>query len=273
MLDFNDFSSYMRFRTGDEDYIRDRLHPKLKDIVRNSLSCASDTVDHRKNSWELYGFDFMIDDSLEPWLIEINSSPACDYSTQVTEVYVQKALVEVLKVVLDLRDWEKEDKDTRGARPDTGGWLCIHKGPFLDVPTSSFGSDIGVKGYALRCPPRKSALRNMCAEKEKPSCLIDMSIASELPMLSMLSKQKSTSTATTADSDEKARKRGSIKNSREPAADSVMTDLNDSDSSADENRTRQTKQSWRQRKQPQRSQQVGPSVSIPLKIFSMELTK
>jgi tubulin monoglycylase TTLL3/8 len=45
--------------------------------------CASEMVEHRKNSWELYGFDYMVDDEYNAWLIEINSSPACDYSTKV----------------------------------------------------------------------------------------------------------------------------------------------------------------------------------------------
>lgn len=42
-----------------------------------------DMVEHRSKSWELYGYDFMVDDQYKPWLIEINSSPACDYSTKV----------------------------------------------------------------------------------------------------------------------------------------------------------------------------------------------
>ena len=39
-----------------------------------SLIYASEAIEHRNNSWELYGFDYMIDDDSNAWLIEINSS-------------------------------------------------------------------------------------------------------------------------------------------------------------------------------------------------------
>ena len=35
----------------------------------------------RKNAFEILGYDFMIDTNLNVWLIEVNSSPAMDYST------------------------------------------------------------------------------------------------------------------------------------------------------------------------------------------------
>lgn len=70
-----------------------------------------------RNSWELYGFDYMVDTDFNAWLIEINSSPACDYSTKVTGKYVQKALVELLSVTLDCREWDNTPKKSREERP------------------------------------------------------------------------------------------------------------------------------------------------------------
>ena len=127
MWDQDSFRDYVIHSTG-QDLMTTKIRPRMRDIAKWSLMCASECIEHRKNSWELYGFDFMVDDSYNAWLIEINSSPACDYSTSVTERYVKKALVELLQVTLDVRNWEAAPKKTRGDRPETGGWELIHKG-------------------------------------------------------------------------------------------------------------------------------------------------
>ena len=64
-----------------EDVFATRCKKRMRDIAKHALMCAQGAVEARQNSWELYGYDFMIDDEYRPWLIEINSSPACDYST------------------------------------------------------------------------------------------------------------------------------------------------------------------------------------------------
>lgn len=122
--------------------------------------CAAEMIEHRKNSWELYGFDFMVDDEYNAWLIEINSSPACDYSTPVTERYVQKALVELLSVVLDVREWETQPKKTRGPCPETGGWEKIYQGPLLDMPVGAFGTEMSLKGEAYKNVQSRAAAAN-----------------------------------------------------------------------------------------------------------------
>lgn len=88
----------------------------------------------------------------QPWLIEVNSSPACDYSTEVTKEYVQAALQDAIKVVLDRREWEALPKKDRGAEPDTGGWELIYKGPFLETPIASFGAEMSLRGSSIELP-------------------------------------------------------------------------------------------------------------------------
>lgn len=55
--------------------------PKLKEISISSIKSTRGLVVGRKNTFELLGFDFMVDEFLNPWLIEVNTSPAMDYST------------------------------------------------------------------------------------------------------------------------------------------------------------------------------------------------
>lgn len=107
------------------DLWSDCVFPQLRDIVLSSLRCTSDTIEHRKNSHELFGYDFMVslDDSPSEthglprvWLIEVNSSPAMDYSTRVTTPLVKKVMEDSLRVLVDL----PEDSSV-----DTGEWERI----------------------------------------------------------------------------------------------------------------------------------------------------
>lgn len=66
-----------------------QLQQKIKNIVVWSVKSCEGHVTSRKGSFELVGYDFMIDDHLNPWLIEINMSPSMDYSTPVTRKLVQ----------------------------------------------------------------------------------------------------------------------------------------------------------------------------------------
>jgi len=37
----------------------------------------ADVMEHNAGSFELFGFDFVVDENLKCWLIEANMSPAC----------------------------------------------------------------------------------------------------------------------------------------------------------------------------------------------------
>lgn len=50
-------------------------------IVISTIKGVQDKLDNQKGSIELFGYDIMVDEDFNPWLLEINSSPAMDFST------------------------------------------------------------------------------------------------------------------------------------------------------------------------------------------------
>ena len=166
------------------DVWSDVLRPQIAKIVKLSLQSAQDVIDGRPASFEVYGFDFMIDADLHPWLIEINSSPDFSYSTAVTEELVQECSDGIASVVVDYRDWEKDvaaakasakaEKAKRtnpvlssetsvtdtiptisdpGDPPDCGGWQCIFVSPAsLGSALTCTASGLSVNGIAIHKP-------------------------------------------------------------------------------------------------------------------------
>ncbi len=102
----------------------DKIKPDMKKIATYSCQAAQDIIEARKNSHELFGFDFMVDENFNTWLIEINSSPAMDYSTPITERLVKSVLPDLVKVVLDYNYAPMRRKK----KVDTGMFTLIHRG-------------------------------------------------------------------------------------------------------------------------------------------------
>ena len=71
------------------DVYEEVIEEKIKSLVINTLESVQDTFEYKKGCFELYGFDIMIDEEFNVWLIEVNSSPAMDYSTHITEKLVK----------------------------------------------------------------------------------------------------------------------------------------------------------------------------------------
>lgn len=94
------FAEWLKEREGYDAY-NDKILPQIKKIVLGALKTASTLVVQRSNSLEMYGLDLMVDDALNVWLIECNSSPAMDYSTPITERMVKEISEDMMKVAID----------------------------------------------------------------------------------------------------------------------------------------------------------------------------
>ena len=43
------------------------IKPKINQIILITILAAADRIEHRDNSYEVYGFDILIDNKLNPW--------------------------------------------------------------------------------------------------------------------------------------------------------------------------------------------------------------
>lgn len=71
----------------------------MKRISVETLESVKENIISRKNTFEIFGFDFMIDQNYKVWLIEVNSSPTMEHSTKVTSEIVGKGLSDLADVI------------------------------------------------------------------------------------------------------------------------------------------------------------------------------
>jgi len=126
-----------------------RIWPEMKRIVATSLTCVMDLVESRKGTCELFGYDFMLSADLKVWLIEVNSSPAMDYSTPVTLPLVKSVMHDVPKVLFDAPESEIVGEAH-------GEWELIIKGnAFPTRPPISIGAKLELAGKRIRRKGKK----------------------------------------------------------------------------------------------------------------------
>ena len=106
-------------------------------------------MDNRKNSFEFFGYDYMVDTDFRVWLIEVNSSPSMDMGTPTTAYLVQKVLADLPKVILDYPKARNQKKC------DTGGFTCIYRAGFeVGRPQGVNVNSLICEGTALKPPKR-----------------------------------------------------------------------------------------------------------------------
>lgn len=94
----------------------------------------------------MFGYDFMVDDKNGVWLIEVNSSPAMDYSTHITEKLVKEVLQDLAKVIVDYNLASKSNrKDV-----DTGKFYCLHRGQTTVEKPNTLGLNLCIEGKTIK---------------------------------------------------------------------------------------------------------------------------
>ncbi|KAF5296777.1 hypothetical protein FQA39_LY12295 [Lamprigera yunnana] len=99
MWDSKQFREYLE-KIGYAKAFDHVIYPGMKEAISTAIINQS-SLDTRKNSFELYGSDFMVTPDFKPWLIEINAHPALFGSTPVTSRMCPRVLEDLIKVIID----------------------------------------------------------------------------------------------------------------------------------------------------------------------------
>ncbi|XP_066922396.1 protein monoglycylase TTLL8-like [Clytia hemisphaerica] len=141
MWSSDEFKTYLQ-TIGKDTSWDSKIYPGMKSAIIGALQCCQTSLEYRRNSFELYGADFMLSENLDPWLIEINSSPALGASTPVTKELCRNVIEDTLKVVLDRRE---------NKQADVGRFELAFRQPYI-APPSYMGCNVYIEGKQISKP-------------------------------------------------------------------------------------------------------------------------
>lgn len=133
---------YLTSKYGHE-VVRD-LFLRMDEIFIKSLHSVQKIMINDKHSFELYGFDILIDDTLKPWIIEVNAAPSLTASSP-TDYDLKFGLLEDMLHVVDMEGRLTGNEKRVGGfdlfwndGPVASDELALHCGPPLTYSTNSF---------------------------------------------------------------------------------------------------------------------------------------
>ncbi len=115
----------------------DRCWARVQAMIVRSLLAVQKSMIHSKHCVELYGYDVILDEALNPWLLEVNASPSMSATTSSDYELKYNLIAHMLDVVEDVK-WGSS------ARQNIGGFDLVWNGGPVDseLPLGR-GSNLG----------------------------------------------------------------------------------------------------------------------------------
>ncbi|CAL1151286.1 unnamed protein product, partial [Cladocopium goreaui] len=78
----------------------DKLASDMEQIIVHSLKAVQNVIVNDKHSFEMYGFDVLIDKDLRPWLLEVNASPSMTTTTEDDRLLKLRLINDALNIAI-----------------------------------------------------------------------------------------------------------------------------------------------------------------------------
>ena len=116
------FKSFQQFldTLGDKSFnFRETIIPKFKEIIELTTKSIKTIINKSKRNhcFEIFGYDFMMDEDKNVYLIEINTNPGLEISSKVIEILVPRMIDDALRLTIDdlfKTNYSEEWNDEKG---------------------------------------------------------------------------------------------------------------------------------------------------------------
>ncbi|XP_041442990.1 tubulin monoglycylase TTLL3-like isoform X1 [Xenopus laevis] len=99
----DEFKEYL-CTIGKEQVWDSIIIPGMKKALIHTMKATRENVKYRKNSFDLFGSDFLFGENFQPWLLEIQYKPGITKDTSVMWKIVPPMVEDMLRVVIDYKD-------------------------------------------------------------------------------------------------------------------------------------------------------------------------
>lgn len=104
-MSFQMFERYVKEEVGKAEFEISHVLNQMKEIVILTFKAIESSM---SGGWfELFGYDFMVDELFKVWLIEVNTNPWIEESSKLLEAYIPRIINDALKLTIDI-DFKKK---------------------------------------------------------------------------------------------------------------------------------------------------------------------
>ena len=118
-VSFETFQNYINENSKKKINFKQSIYPQFIEIIRHTIQSAKNSINinKKKNCFELMGYDFLLDEEFNVFLIEINSNPGLEISSEIIKILVPRMIDDALRLTVDdifKTDYNKEWKNEKG---------------------------------------------------------------------------------------------------------------------------------------------------------------
>jgi hypothetical protein len=103
-LTFKQFQEYLTAEYPEYGLtIEEHFMPRMKDIIIDCFLSVRHKMNpnNRRNCFEVFGFDFLLDEDFRIWLIEINTNPYLGAPSKDMKILVPQMIDDAIKIAVD----------------------------------------------------------------------------------------------------------------------------------------------------------------------------